>query len=876
MKRTILMSIISCCFAVCLHAASGKCGDYLKWKLNSSGVLLIEGLGDMDNYSSSPKQLSPWFKYQNKIRSVIIDANVSSIGDYAFFGCENIDSIAINSSIMRIGSYAFFDCENLKSIQMPNSVTDIGTCAFMNCRNMRQANISSKVTKIGDQTFSGCSSLTSITIPNNVASIGKKAFYTCINLHDITLPTNIKSIKEATFSCCYRLVSIEIPNGVISIEGHAFENCSSLTSISIPNSVTSIGYGVFYGCVSLTSVIIPNSVTKIEGSTFHGCRNLTTISLSDNIRTISSYMFSGCSTLTSISIPNKVTKIEENAFKDCRKLKEITLPVGTDISKAGITQGVNLVRLDATIKPQQAPSFSHQLPLLELVDGSLVFADASRNNRIEVGEQCYIQFKIVNKGSGPAQNCEARVKLSGNTVGITVNAIKLPSIPSNGTYDVSIPIEAGINTQDGKVIFSIEINEPNGFGIVPFNLAISTKSYEPPHLQVVDYSITSNSGKVRKMEPFSLSFNLQNTLYGTAEDVKVRINLPNNVFIVEGEKDLVYPRIQSGEVVKVKLSLIANNNYSYADIPIDIDVTEKYKKYADNRHLDIALNQTTSSTINIAAKDEPQQERKEIKLATIGSAVDKNIPVTNLQNKNTFAVIIANENYQQVAKVPFALNDGNIFKQYCEKTLGIPATNIHFVSDATINNIRQQVNWISQVMKAYNGTAKVIFYYAGHGVPDEKSKTAFLLPVDGNGSDITTGYKLDDLYLTLGSLPSQSITIFLDACFSGSKREDGMLASARGVAIKVNKGQPTGNMVVFSAATGDETAYPNNQEGHGMFTYFLLKKIQETKGDVTYDELGNYIKQNVSQQSIVLNGKSQTPTIIASPSVTDWQNWKLK
>ncbi len=142
--------------------------------------------------------------------------------------------------------------------------------------------------------------------------------------------------------------------------------------------------------------------------------------------------------------------------------------------------------------------------------------------------------------------------------------------------------------------------------------------------------------------------------------------------------------------------------------------------------------------------------------------------------------------------------------------------------------------------------------------------------------DITTGYKLDDLYKTLGQLPAKSVTIFLDACFSGSKREDGMLTSARGIAIKVKNGQPVGKMVVFTAATGDETAYPNNTEGHGMFTYYLLKKLQETGGDVTYEELGDYIRQNVSRQSIVLNGKSQTPTVIPSADATDWQNWKLK
>lgn len=81
-----------------------------------------------------------------------------------------------------------------------------------------------------------------------------------------------------------------------------------------------------------------------------------------------------------------------------------------------------------------------------------------------------------------------------------------------------------------------------------------------------------------------------------------------------------------------------------------------------------------------------------------------------------------------------------------------------------------------------------------------------------------------------------------------------MLASARGVAIKVKQATPVGNIVVFSAAQGDETAYPYKEKEHGLFTYYLLKKLQETKGNVTLGELSDYIKTQVERQSIVING----------------------
>jgi hypothetical protein len=83
-------------------------------------------------------------------------------------------------------------------------------------------------------------------------------------------------------------------------------------------------------------------------------------------------------------------------------------------------------------------------------------------------------------------------------------------------------------------------------------------------------------------------------------------------------------------------------------------------------------------------------------------------------------------------------------------------------------------------------------------------------------------------------------------------------------------------MIVFTAATNDETAYPYREKGHGMFTYFLLKKLQESKGNVTLGELGDYIATNVKRQSIVVNNKSQTPTVIPSPALSGgWENRKL-
>ena len=284
--------------------------------------------------------------------------------------------------------------------------------------------------------------------------------------------------------------------------------------------------------------------------------------------------------------------------------------------------------------------------------------------------------------------------------------------------------------------------------------------------------------------------------------------------------------------------------------------------------------------LDIPSNSAPQPGQHNITTTkvTIGkSEVDTNIPSSSSKNPNTFAIIFANEDYKNVASVPFAKNDGVIFQKYCQKTLGIPTTNIRYIENASYNDIRIQLAWLKDVCDAFEGKASIIVYYAGHGIPDETDHSAYLLPIDGDSRYVQSAYKIDEFYQKLGALNAKSVTVFMDACFSGSKREDGMLASARGVALKAKSGVPQGNMVVFSAAQGDETAYPNNEQQHGLFTYYLLKKLQETEGNVGLKELGDYVTKQVSQQSLLLNSKKQTPCVIPSAAVgTDWENWKLK
>lgn len=261
----------------------------------------------------------------------------------------------------------------------------------------------------------------------------------------------------------------------------------------------------------------------------------------------------------------------------------------------------------------------------------------------------------------------------------------------------------------------------------------------------------------------------------------------------------------------------------------------------------------------------------------VADDVDTRIPKNNITSNNVFAVIIGNEKYDDETDVLYAENDAMMFKEYCQQTLGISEKHIRCITNAGYNDIRKAVNWLQQGLDSYDGEGSAIFYYAGHGIPDEAQKSAYLLPTDGVGSDIGSAYSLASLYEKLSAMPAQAMTVFLDACFSGSKRDGGMMTSARGVALKVKPEEPKGKLVVFTAAQGDETAYPYKAKQHGMFTYYLLKKLQESKGDATLGELADYIIKEVKRQSFDENNRKQTPVVRPSAGVGDnWRKLKLK
>lgn len=520
-------------------------------------------------------------------------------------------------------------------------------------------------------------------------------------------------------------------------------------------------------------------------------------------------------------------------------------------------------------------------PMLSISD--IKFIDDNGNSRIDGNEDCYISFTISNKGKGSAQNLKFKVTNNSSVLGLNFNSITYAeNINPNTTQTFKVPINGTMKLTSGVANIKVSFEEQMGFQPDPFELNIETKEFINPNVQVVDYSFLTDNGIIQLGLPVQLKVLIQNIGQGIAENVNVSFQYPSSNVFPNGQKDYVISTLQPGNTKEIVFEFIANKLYSGSNIPVTVVINEKYNRFGENKQVFANIDSKSSgTTINIASN--AVDSRVNIQVASLTAEVDKNIPLNPIKYPDRYALIIGNEDYSSRQRglgaevdVAFAVNDAKIFKEYCVNTLGVEEKNVFLLTNATAGEMHQRIELVTQILSRLGSKGELIFYYAGHGFPDENTKEPYLIPVDVTATNLSAAIKLNDVYKKFSQTGSKRITVFLDACFTGGGRESGLLA-ARGVKVRPKEEIVSGNMVIFAATSEDQSALPYKDKQHGMFTYFLLKKLQETKGEVSYGALEEFIRNNVSLESLKINNKAQDPKAnVSQQAKTEWENWKLK
>ncbi len=345
----MIVSTMSCLTVVSSAAVIAKDGEYDEetnemvvtyWELEDDGTLTIY------------KDCNPtWSPYAAQIKKIVLEADVTTIPNSGFVGCDLVTEINFTSSLSKISAGAFQRLPNLQTVRIA-SVASIGDYAFYDCDALVSVQIGGglAVESVGENVFKDCDSLAYVWLGNGSREIGYGMFENCVNLITAEIPDSIVIIGDHAFENCRSLTSVTIPDSTEKVGEYAFFDCTSVQSVSIGHKAEEIGEFAFGNNTSLETVDVASAMPNISKGMFYGCSNLKSITLAQGVETIGNVAFMGCSSLESFAIPATTTMIGESAF-DGTALKEINIPWNvSDIGGGAFTNCRELTDINVDAK----------------------------------------------------------------------------------------------------------------------------------------------------------------------------------------------------------------------------------------------------------------------------------------------------------------------------------------------------------------------------------------------------------------------------------------------------------------------------------------------------------------------------------------------
>lgn len=301
--------------------------------------------------------------------------------------------------------------------------------------------------------------------------------------------------------------------------------------------------------------------------------------------------------------------------------------------------------------------------------------------------------------------------------------------------------------------------------------------------------------------------------------------------------------------------------------------------------LNIVRNAKPSETIS-----QPDNNRAQTTVATVGTDVDTVIPVAKQKAKNLFVLIIANGNYRYGDGVSTAIHDGEIVKEYCIKTLGAQPDHVVFAKDADNVMMSDYIDGFVSLIEDHRDDGRFLLFYYGHGAPspDRSIADAYLIPVNlAPGSNMQRhAISRNDLMHRLQNAKPKQMVVCLEACFNGGTNNGGgehvytqSNTSAPMLEDDVDATSFTGNIVLITASSGEQSAHAMPHGAHNVFTYQLLKALKESQGNITWGNLFYQARLGTRDYSRLTmhHTKPQTPTCVPSITLGEaWKDWPVK
>lgn len=549
--------------------------------------------------------------------------------------------------------------------------------------------------------------------------------------------------------------------------------------------------------------------------------------------------------------------------------------------------------------------------------GEVIYVGDGNNSVLEPLEPFTFKFEIINDGDGRATCLEVYVEdsKSANSRRPVINTgrhRKIAKIDPGAREVVELKITPGVELEDGDRSITIFVKE-NGkrYDMPPLEYVIQSRAYNPD-LQYRGFVINSEpsrstNNRIERNEEVNLGLIIQNASSSRAFAPNFRLVSDNeNVLIYEGKYDNSKGRQMRGtlkslaayEVDTIQFNLRVTGAYrEEARLPIRMQVTDSLYSVPGlgsrlntsiiDTGLDIDLDSKPKAPQVIAGEDQKRniggtfsdrwrRKKDELAIAEFPPA----IPI----NANAAALIIGIEDYDPLTDAPYAAQDAKIMEEYMHRAFGVSKDRIMRVTDKEANNTffinyLKNLNELRNTILGVNEATDLYVYYSGHGIPGKSDDKVYLFPSDGNIRNLSQfGVELNDFYAGLSALNTNSVTVFMDACFSGASRgssayETQNITGEKGGVRFVNPKlqgdwQSNKDFMIFTSSSFGETSLGNDVTGTGLFTYYLAAGLKgyadvNKDGQINSAELINYLRNNVSgdAEKLYQDGK-QTPTFI--------------